>query len=49
MVSLAGCKKTEEESVQIEVIDGIPHIMNPDMPLKGTVLLELEKQLEINP
>jgi hypothetical protein len=49
MVSLAGCKKTEEESVQIEVIEGIPHVMNHDLPLKGTVLLELGKQLEINP
>ena len=49
MVSLAGCKKTEEESVQIEVIDGIPHVMNPELPLKGTVLLEVEKGLEIDP
>jgi len=49
MVALAGCKKTEENSVQIEVIDGIPHVMNPELPLRGAILLELEKRLEINP
>lgn len=46
---LTGCKKTEEEAVQIEVIDGIPHIMNPELPIKGTILLEVEKGLEIDP
>lgn len=49
IVVLAGCKKAEEESVQIEVIDGIPHVMNPERPIKGTILLEVEKGLEINP
>ena len=44
-----GCKKAEEEAVQIEVIDGIPHVMNPELPIKGTILLEVEKRLEINP
>jgi hypothetical protein len=47
-VVLAGCKKTED-SVQIEVIDGIPHVMNPEVPIKGTILLEVEKGLEIDP
>jgi hypothetical protein len=47
-VVLAGCKKAEE-SVQTESIDGIPHVMNPELPLKGTVLLEVEKGLEIDP
>lgn len=49
IVVLSGCKKTEEETVQIEVIDGIPHVMNPELPIKGTILLEVEKGLEIDP
>jgi hypothetical protein len=44
----AGCKKMEE-AVQIEVIDGIPHVMNPEVPIKGSILLEVEKILQINP
>lgn len=43
-----GCKKAEE-AVQIEVIDGIPHVLNPELPIKGTILLEVEKGLEIDP
>ncbi len=39
----------KEKSVRIETIDGVPHVMNPEKPLKGTVHLELEKKLEINP
>jgi len=49
MVVLAGCKKAEEESVQIEIIEGIPHVMNPETPLRGIILLEVEKGLEIDP
>ena len=49
LLAFSGCKKTEEESVQIEVIDGIPHVMNPELPLKGTVILKLDKGLEIDP
>jgi len=49
LVAFAGCKGTGEESVQIEVIDGIPHVMNPELPLKGNVLFDVEKQLQINP
>ena len=37
------------QQVQGVVIEGIRHIMNPEVPLKGTIELELEKQLEINP
>jgi len=48
IVAACGQKKVEPE-VQIEVIDGVRHVMNPEMPLKGTVLLELEKKLEIDP
>mgnify|MGYP001068819073 CR=1 FL=1 len=39
----------KEKSVQVETIEGVPHVMNPEKPLKGTILLELEKKLEINP
>lgn len=33
----------------IEVVDGVTTISNPDIPIRGVVLLELEKALEINP
>ncbi len=33
----------------IEVVDGVMTVTNPDTPIKGTILLELEKTLEINP
>jgi hypothetical protein len=49
MVILAGCKKAEEESVHIETIEGIPYVMNPETPLKGTIILDVEKGLEIDP
>jgi hypothetical protein len=44
----ARCKKNEE-AIQIEVIDGIPNVMNPEVPIKGSILLEVEKILQINP
>lgn len=46
---LVGCGKKAEEQVQIVLIDGIRHIKNPVTPLKGTVVLEVEKITEINP
>jgi len=49
ITAFAGCNKTEKNSVQIETINGIPHVMNTILPLKGTVLLELEPILKINP
>ena len=50
VVILFGCgKKAKEQQIQVEVIEGIRHIMNPETPLKGSVSLELEKKLEINP
>lgn len=46
----AACgQKADELKVQVEVIDGVRHVKNPDTPSKGTVLLELEKKLEIDP
>ncbi len=42
-------QKKDEPEVRVEVIEGVRHIMNPETPLKGTVRLELEKKLEIDP
>jgi hypothetical protein len=48
LLIFSGCKE-KEESIRVETIDGVPHVMNPETPLKGTVLLELEQKLEIDP
>ena len=45
----AGCSNSGEKGVDIQVIDGIRHIMNPGKPIKGTITLKLEKIREINP
>ena len=39
----------KEEKIEKIIIDGVTHIKNPEKPLKGTVLLDIEKTLEINP
>ena len=44
-----GCRQNMDEGVEIVMIDGIKHIQNPAEPIKGTIVLELEKKLEINP
>ena len=50
ILSLFGCgKKAKEQQVQVEVIEGVRHIMNPETPLKGSISFELEKKLEVNP
>ncbi len=49
MMIFIGCGKKAEEQVQIVLIDGVRHIKNPETPLKGTVVLDVEKKLEINP
>jgi len=38
-----------EGKVEKIMVDGVAHIMNPENPLKGTVLLKVEKTREINP
>lgn len=43
------CGKNLEDSVPFIMIEGIKHIQNPLEPLRGTVILEVEKKLEINP
>ena len=45
----AGFCSKSDSGIQVVNIDGIKHIQNPAEPLKGTVVLELEKKLEINP
>jgi hypothetical protein len=37
------------QDVQFKTIDGVPHVINPAKPLKGTIVLELERTLTINP
>ncbi len=39
----------KEGKVEKIIVDGVVHIMNPENPLKGTVLLDVEKTREINP
>jgi len=49
LFTFTGCGKKLEDRVQTVNIDGIKHIQNPAEPLKGTVILEVEKKLVINP
>jgi len=39
----------KQEKVEKIMEDGIVHIKNPEKPIKGTVLLDIEKTREINP
>jgi hypothetical protein len=49
-MALAGFVQEQEiNKVEMKIIDGVPHILNPKTPLKGTVRLEVEKALEIDP
>lgn len=41
-----GCK---ESGITTEIIDGVKHVHNPAEPLKGTIDLELEEILRIDP
>jgi hypothetical protein len=38
-----------QDKVEIKTMDGVIHVLNPKKPLKGTVKLQAEKTLEINP
>jgi len=38
-----------KDAVEIKRIDGVSHVLNPKKPLQGTVRLDVEKVLEINP
>jgi hypothetical protein len=48
LLVMAGCGK-KEDPVKIVTIEGVRHILNPAVPLKGTVELQVEKVREINP
>jgi hypothetical protein len=47
---LISCGKQKEEwKGTIKEVDGVTVVKNPEFPIKGTILLEVEKILEINP
>jgi hypothetical protein len=37
------------QDVQLKTTDGVPHAINPAKPLKGTIVLDIERTLTINP
>ncbi len=49
MISLFICCGPKEGKVEKIMVDGVAHIMNPEKPLRGTVLLDVEKTREIDP
>lgn len=49
MLSLLFYCGPKEETIERIMVDEVAHIMNPEMPLKGEVLLDIEKTREINP
>jgi hypothetical protein len=38
-----------QDKVETKVIEGIPHILNPVKPMKGTIELEVERTRTIDP
>jgi hypothetical protein len=38
-----------QDKVEMKTVDGVAHVLNPKKPVKGTVRLQAEKTLEINP
>jgi hypothetical protein len=47
---LISCGKQKEEwKGTIKDVDGVTVVKNPEFPIKGTIILEVEKILEINP
>jgi len=50
LLVFSGCSQREPNiPVQKEVIDGIVHVKNPELPLKGHITLDIEKIRELNP
>ena len=49
VISLFICCGPKEGKVEKIMVDGVAHIINPEKPLKETVLLDVEKTREINP
>lgn len=45
-----GCSGNDNDiKVQKEMIEGVLHLVNPEQPLNGSIILEIEKIREINP
>lgn len=38
-----------QDKLETKTIDGVTHVLNPKKPVKGTVRVQVEKTLEINP
>ena len=38
-----------QDKTEMRRIDGVRHVLNPEKPWRGTVVLDVEKSLEINP
>ena len=49
VLSLFICCGPKGEKVEKVIKDGVTHIMNPEKPLRGEVILDIEKTREINP
>jgi hypothetical protein len=50
LLVFSGCGKDESNlKVEREIVDGVLHLINPEEPLKGKTILEIEKIREIDP
>jgi len=50
LMMLASCQQQKAEwKGTIEEVDGVTVVKNPESPIKGIIILEVEKTLEINP
>jgi hypothetical protein len=51
VVNLGNTQGAGQVTIQVTIkeIGGVKHILNPEKPLKGTIILDVEKALEINP
>jgi hypothetical protein len=49
VISLFFCCGPKQGKIEKVMVDGVPHIMNPEKPIGGEVVLDIEKNLEINP
>jgi hypothetical protein len=38
-----------QDKTEFKTIDGVPHVLNPAKPLKGTITLDVERTRTINP
>jgi hypothetical protein len=49
LLLISFCSRKQLDPVQVELVDGVPHILNPPEPLRGAVVLEVQKIREIDP